>query len=102
MESKDLHQTIDELKCILTLFEAKALQLLVNGEHYTRTIYNVQTETIVQLYNELGGMRAIYLPGEIGTETLVLEYAPCKGFTVFIESEQCVIYKPKQITFSLN
>lgn len=59
-------------------------------------IGNVGFADIFKLYSRLiTHKKRLYLPGEVGTESVVIVYNVAPGIMIWIESEPCVKLKPK-------
>lgn len=71
----------------------------------TAHIENVSFTDIVRMYGEYqtrGANVQLYLPGEVGTETIQIGLRPANGCYICIESEPCVNYKPKINSINYN
>jgi hypothetical protein len=58
---------------------------------FTATIENVSFLEFFQLYSRIKTpYKSLMMPGEFGTETMVMIYLPAPGCTIAIESEPCM------------
>jgi hypothetical protein len=84
---------INEMLEIFNSMLAKGI-MRMNG-----IIENVAFTDVIKLYHDhLDKRKAfLYMPGEIGNENITIIYTPAPGFTIAIESEPCVNYKPRTL-----
>lgn len=95
-------QALRMINEIMRIYDTMPDEMIAKGR-FKAEVDDVRFTDLVKLFYRIPpGKARIYMPGEVGTETMVILYDVVPGFTITIQSEQCVKLIPKINTIILN
>lgn len=100
MKTQNFEQTANKIHEIMDKFREDARK----GTKCFYLIQNVSLSDIVTIYKILPTCKRLYVPKELGTESMVITFMPVVNCIITIESEPCIDFrwKIKHTEFNWN
>lgn len=93
MKTKTFQEAYFEITEIIAAFQHMAEKKVTK---MNATIENVGMIDLIIIHKMMiTPNKRLFMPGELGTETMTMIYTPARGCTIAIESEPCVKLMPK-------